>query len=326
MTDYATRLFNDSDTSQRMRLSDALHAMPGGSLRSRGGLRTDGGGVPALVPSTLKFTLTPFIAEVPGSAATQGAYPFVHDDGSTQYDILPGDPLGARIDLVVVRVRHNAFDSSGFTDAGIVVIKGSPTTGIVPTVPAGCIPIREFNVSATASAGSGGVTIGTDRRRTTVSTGGVLPVSTTADRTALSTAGLAYRGLVVDNAQANRLERYDGTAWRPVQDDLDVCLGLFWGAGFDASVHDHKTLSYAAAATSSAGANVTVIDLATQFVGVSGVTATTTNGNAGSGGGTPRHLSAFVSGSTLYLRCEDASGAPVVSGAVQFSVIVHGWV
>lgn len=165
MTDYATRLFNAVDTAQRMRLSDAVHAIPDGSLRSRGGLRDDGGGVPALVPSSLRFTLTEFIAEVPGAAAKQGAYPFIHDDGSTQYTILPGNALGARVDLAVARVRHDIHDSSGFTDAGIVVIGGVPGSGSAPAVPAGCIPIREFNVTASASAGSGGVTIGTDRRR-----------------------------------------------------------------------------------------------------------------------------------------------------------------
>lgn len=326
MTDYVARQFNEVDTAQRMRLADAVYAAPGGGLRSRGGLRPGGGADIALVAGQLKFTLTPFLAEVPGAAASQGGYPFIHDDGSTQYTILPGDPLGARIDLVVLRVRHNDHDSSGFTDSGIVVLKGSPTTGLVPVVPAGCLPIRELNVSATASAGSGGVTIGTDRRTYTTGAGGILPVATTAERNAISTAGIAYRGLVVDNAQADRLERWNGSVWKRVQDDLDVGLGIFWGAGYDPAVHDHKILSYASAQTSSAGANVTVVDLATEFIGVTGVTATPTNGAQGSGGGTTRHLSAFVVGSFLYLRCEDASGNPITNGVVQFSCIVHGWV
>jgi hypothetical protein len=80
--------------------------------------------------------------------------------------VADGHATLARVDTVVARVRDNAYDASGFTDADVVLVQGTPGAG-APTLPTNCVPLRDITVPAGASAGAGGLSssnLGTDRR------------------------------------------------------------------------------------------------------------------------------------------------------------------
>ena len=215
MTDFATRLNNLEDTAQRMRRSDALRATPTSGLGSVAGVRPGGGAI-SLVASSMRYKLTTFAADVPSVSGDGTSRPFVHDDATTEYTLLDGDPVGNRIDLVCARVREDAFDSSGFTDATIFAVKGNPATHVAPSVPDGCTPLWEVNVSSTASAGTGGVSIGTDRRLPAVAAGGIAPLFDASIGSGL------YEGQAVYNKTDNQLELWDGSLWVPVQNVEDT--------------------------------------------------------------------------------------------------------
>ncbi len=167
MTAYAIQLENGTDTAARMRVAHLLTLAPGDDpLTADGGLRPDGGGGVSVNDGTLTVDVEPFIALVPGGVSlVQGGYTFVSDDTET-LTVDAGHATLTRVDTVVARVRENALDASGFTDAAVVLIKGTAGAG-APTLPTNSIPLRNINVHATASVGTGGLTssnLGTDRR------------------------------------------------------------------------------------------------------------------------------------------------------------------
>jgi hypothetical protein len=323
--DPITKLPQYTAADERMLISPLVMPGPvGAPFSARSGRRVNGAGLALSVggsPEAWTVTRGPAVIYDPGFPGSGGWPVALPNDKTEAIGARPGAGL-SRVDLIVARIYDGDVIGSGPRELKIERVAGDPSNS---TPEPKALPALSFEIGRLVVPNSGAITV-TQSTARTVAAGGVLPVATTAERDKLKTDGIAYRGLVVDNAQANRLERYDGTNFKPVPDDLDVCLGAFWGSGFDPAIHDHKTLSFAAAQASSSGANVTVIDLATQFVGVTGVTATPTNGNVGSGAGIIRHLSAFVVGSTLFLRCEDAAGNAVTNGTAQFSVIIHGWV
>jgi hypothetical protein len=322
--DPVTKLPQYTASDERLLASSRMMPGPASApFSARGGRRVNGAGLVVSVggsPESWTVTRGPGIIYGPAHPGAGGWEFALPNDKTEAIGARPGAGL-SRVDLIVARIYDGDVIGSGPRELKIERVAGDPSNS--NPVPKD-LPALSLELARLTVPNSGAITV-TQSTARTVAAGGILPVTTTAERDKLKTDGVAYRGLVVDNAQANRLERYDGTNWKPVPDDLDVCLGAFWGAAFDSAIHDHKTVSISSADTSSAGANVTVIDLATQFVGVTGVMAFPTNGNIGSGAGA-RHLSGFVVGSTLFLRCEDAGGAPVIGGVIQYSVILHGWV
>lgn len=211
MTAYAGRLANAADTAPRVRQIDTLGLAPAGSLQAREGLRPDGGGVVTVVAGTMDVSVSAFSGWVDGDAsAAQGGYPFVNDSARV-LTLANGHASLARVDLIVARVRDTTFDASGFTDADVVVIAGTPGSG-VPAVPAGCMPLREVNVPAGLSAGTGGLSagnLGSDRRRWTSALGGILPVVDQSDRDGLT----PYEGMTVWRQDTDLLQVHTGAAW-----------------------------------------------------------------------------------------------------------------
>ncbi|MGW1196882.1 hypothetical protein ACWD4B_13740 [Streptomyces sp. NPDC002536] len=150
----------------------------------------------------------------PGRAVVQsteqaGAYPV------TVTDYLPlvftdGDANNPRIDLVVVRVYDAQQDTSNRTEAVIEIVQGAPAaTPAAPSTPAGALTLAEVTVPAGASAGKGGINWDTavrDRRRATVSVGGIIPRGW-----GLNFPG-AYPGQYRDTGTG--LERWDGAQWK----------------------------------------------------------------------------------------------------------------
>ncbi|MEU3750501.1 MULTISPECIES: hypothetical protein [Streptomyces] len=149
-------------------------------------------------------------AVVQGTNA-QGAYP-VTLDADTVLTFGDGDPLHPRIDLVVLRVYDDEFDSLTRSEAALEVIKGQPKAQPEPpAAPAASLVLFSVKVKAGASAGTGGIDWAggamTDLRTTVVGVGGILPV--------YNNAGVpgSYPGQYQDNDNTHYLQRWDGNGW-----------------------------------------------------------------------------------------------------------------
>ena len=215
MTVYALRLENGADTATRMRFGDALGLVPNGTpLGARSGLRPDGGGTVAVTAGSMQVTVDPFAAWIDGTASdAQAGYPFLSDAVVT-LAVDPGDATQARVDTVVARVQDNAYDAGGATVATVELVKGTPGAG-VPLLPANTIALRDVNVPAGASAGTGGLSssnLGADRRKYISSLGGILPVASATERDALPT----LNGQVVYRFDTGKLQVRTGAGWLTV--------------------------------------------------------------------------------------------------------------
>lgn len=139
---------------------------------------------------------------------TQGCYPVVIT-APEPVTFADGDASNPRIDSVMIVIRDDPYDSTGFTDVRVVVEQGTPSAA--PTAPAlpteASLRLFDVRIEAGASAGGGGIdwaTAITDRRTWCVALGGI---------GVGSNAG-TYAGQWRDSGgSAGTLSRYNGTAW-----------------------------------------------------------------------------------------------------------------
>ncbi|MEU7070951.1 hypothetical protein AB0B30_21610 [Streptomyces narbonensis] len=140
---------------------------------------------------------------------SQGVYP-VTLPSSVDVTFDPGDAQYGRIDLIVIRVYDNLYDSSNRNEAKVEIIKGVPAQAPQPpAVPPRSLVLYEVTVPATVSAGNGGIPWATalnDLRTPVVALGGILPVEGQVH-------GGAYPGQYQDSGGS--LQRWDGSAWVP---------------------------------------------------------------------------------------------------------------
>ncbi|MDX2559969.1 hypothetical protein PV371_09935 [Streptomyces sp. TX20-6-3] len=138
---------------------------------------------------------------------SQGVYPVTLPTSET-ITFAPGDAQYGRIDLLVVKVYDNLYDSSNRNEAKIEIIQGVPgQTPQAPAVPPRSLPLYEVTVPAGVSAGNGGIPWASalkDLRTPVVSLGGILPVEGPV-------LPGAYPGQYQDSGGA--LQRWDGGAW-----------------------------------------------------------------------------------------------------------------
>jgi hypothetical protein len=139
---------------------------------------------------------------------SQGCYPVVvTSPEAVTFD--DGDASNPRIDSVMIVIRDDPYDSTGFTDVRIVVEKGTPAASPVrPALPTeASLRLFDVNVPAGVSAGSGGIdwiNDVTDTRTYAVALGGI----------GLGNNPGAYAGQWRDSGgTAGTLSRYNGTAW-----------------------------------------------------------------------------------------------------------------
>ena len=155
---------------------------------------------------TMTATVSPGRAVIQSTDA-RGAYPVALTEYLT-LTFAAGDAQYGRVDLVVLRVYDDLYDSSGRTEAVVEIIKGTPAaTPVAPAVPAVSLPLYEVLVPKGASAGTTPIdwnTALTGRRTATVGVGGILPVTT-------DTSNGAYPGQYRD--LGGQLQRWSGTAW-----------------------------------------------------------------------------------------------------------------
>lgn len=220
MTVYATRLVNGTDSRERMRRADAMGLFPSGPGMARGGFRNDGGAVVTVSAGTMNVQVSPFTAWVDGGASdAQGGYTFVSDATET-LTLSPGHASLARTDVVIAEVRDTTHDGSGSTDARLRILEGTPGAG-VPALPTNALALRNINVPAGLSAGTGGLAagnLGTDRRTYTTGLGGVVPVASQAERDALPLVD----GTVVYRADTDTLELLEAGIWQQLATQADV--------------------------------------------------------------------------------------------------------
>lgn len=167
MVSYALRLENSADTAPRVRLGDVLGLVGPTPLAVQSGIRPapDAADVDIEV-GTMNVSVQPFMAIIQGGVAdAQGGYTFVLDEQAT-LELSNGDAVDPRVDVIAVVIRDDTFDAGGSTDAQLTVIEGTPGQG-APDLPTTCLPLREIEVPAGASVGSGGLLVsalGADRR------------------------------------------------------------------------------------------------------------------------------------------------------------------
>lgn len=146
-------------------------------------------------------------AVIQGSAS-QGAYPVVVT-APEALTFADGNASNPRIDTVMLVVRDDPYDSSGFTDVRTVVVPGTPAASpVAPALPTtSSLRLFDVRVEAGVSAGTGGIdwsTKVTDRRVYTVSLGGI----------GLGSPAGSYAGQWRDSGgTTGTLARYNGTAW-----------------------------------------------------------------------------------------------------------------
>ncbi|MBY8878076.1 hypothetical protein [Actinacidiphila acidipaludis] len=213
MTVRSSWLLDSGQTRQDTRLS------PLGTFTPTSPLATRSGVIPGSADGTTRlsgFTATGTgmtVTVFPGRAVVQGselqgAYPVALTE-QVSLTVPDGDPQ-PRIDLIVLRVYDNLFDSKGLYEASVELIGGAAgPLPQPPPLPAGALALYQITVPAGASAGTKPIqweTALSGQRTATVAVGGILPV--TSD----TTPG-AYPGQYRD--AGGSLQRWDGTAWQP---------------------------------------------------------------------------------------------------------------
>ncbi|MEV6545234.1 hypothetical protein [Streptomyces sp. NPDC051665] len=165
--------------------------------------------------SSMTATVSPGRAIVQSTDA-RGAYPVA----LTEYlnvTFADGDALYGRIDLLVLRIYDDVYDSSGRNEAAVEIVQGTPAaTPAIPATPDLAIPLYQITVPKNTSAGTGGITWSTALtgvRTATVGLGGILPVTS-------DTANGAYPGQYRDVNGV--LQRWNGAAWADYQPPLVV--------------------------------------------------------------------------------------------------------
>lgn len=98
-------------------------------------------------------SLTAFdLAVIQGDLAGQGVFITEHQNASQVLSIAASDPTLDRIDIVILRIFDDTFDSSEFDYADLEVVTGTPDASPVPpAVPAGSFVLAEVLVQDTVT-------------------------------------------------------------------------------------------------------------------------------------------------------------------------------
>jgi hypothetical protein len=178
----------------------------GRPLGGRSGFRVD---TPStiLTATSTTWTLLPCSAELDPAASThQGMYGWASDQNITGA-VTASDVTYARKDIVYIQVNDSsAGDGSGATSAPVLYLAGTPSA--TPTAPD--LPPRSFLVGTITvpQTGGGSPTVVLNPARF-VAAGGLLPVSSAADRPTSPYVGQQVCRLDRDGW----IQTYNGTAW-----------------------------------------------------------------------------------------------------------------
>lgn len=294
---------NGQDTTQRMRLAMAGFIMPSrdAPLKLQTGLINDGGGVVTTVGGTMNVSITPFRAMIQGTVAgTQGGYPVISD--VAQVVTLPNGG-GADVQYTIAAiVEDSAFDASGQQRARCVAY----TTAGGPPVNSGVVPLRQINLRAGLSTGSGGLLPGdlnTDFRAYTVAVGGVLPTLSS------TRPGSPAIGSWIYETDTGVMRVWTGAIWKAIRLDVLVTLQKFTATGTWTAPADLKAVRFGTQASGGAGGGAQAASAAQHSKGAGG----------GAGGWAEVYLSAAAAGAsqavTIGAAGTGVSGAAGNNGA-----------
>lgn len=255
---HATRLNQVAYNAVDERRLDSALLMPGPASQpfsSRSGKRVNGAGLGVSVSGNPEnWFVTPGAGVIfDGNYATQGPWR-VEIPAQVSGAMPPRPATGqSRIDLIVARIYDTDAIGSGPRD--VVVERVNGTAGTSPSAPA--TPALSLLLATLTVPNSGSITVAPSTQ-VTVAAGGILPVATTAERDALVTAGIAYRGMVVDNGQTGRLERYNGTTWKGLAevDDSATWVPVTLASGYTGTVEvclDGRTVVWSGQLNRTAG-------------------------------------------------------------------------
>lgn len=312
MTEFAIALASSADTSNRMRLALSALMPDIGSLKSRSGL-LDGGGAVTLT-SGMGVNVSALRGYVQGAGSTQGGY-YVCSDATKALTFADGGASN-RTDLIVGRVYHDAFDSSGFTKFAVEIFQGTPGAG-TPATPAGSILLAQKVITAGMSAGTGGLgTVPVDKRPPVlVAKGGILPVVDATDRATLAT----YKGLTIYRIDTAVVEQHNGTGWVGLRTVRPAAF-MYQGTGASQTILNNTAtqLAYDSTDFDTDG----LADLAgDRFVvvtaGVYRLTAAVAWSGVGGGSAGYRQTEIFVNGVSRFITRQNAVSGTVGTFGVQ---------
>lgn len=223
--------------AQEARLATGALAMAGaGPIQARSGVKPAAGS-PGLVAQTGTASAGVLInalqGTIQGTRSTSAGSYLVTSDAQFTLDILagaPADPTNPRNDLIIARQRDTQWADAA-TAFDIIRVGGTPAGSPVdPTVTGDYIPLARVRVNAAVTTITAAVI--TDLRPWSVAAGGVLPVTSQAERDALA----PYAGLAVWRIDTNpqRLEVWDSfkAGWTIVGPPALPMLSVYRNGGF----------------------------------------------------------------------------------------------
>ncbi|GII89616.1 hypothetical protein Ssi03_76060 [Sphaerisporangium siamense] len=209
MTIRTLALASGVTSIQDHRLALGAFMAPGASvLERRPGLYYYPGAADLVSAAALQANVTPFVAVIDGTSNALQGQVLVVVDANVTLTFSAGEPSVARTDRVILQVRDNVYDASGFTDAQVLVLKGNTSTGAATTMPASSLLLWEVTVPSGASS----ITFASARtdKRQWMATPLRVPVNSSTERDALP----AIPGLEVTRLDTGNVEQYWSGAWR----------------------------------------------------------------------------------------------------------------
>lgn len=274
-------------TAQQFRQAQAA-THGGGSGRQLGGRSGFRVGTPStvLTATSTTWTLGACAAMLdPGASTHQGMYGWSTDANVTG-TVTAADGTNPRKDIVYIQVNDSsAGDGSGATTAPVLYLAGTP--GVNPSAPT--LPARSFLVGTITvpQVGGGSPTVVLNPARY-VAAGGILPVSSLAERDALT----AYDGLTVRRMDVigRPTETYDGTTWnrgeavQHVEFTYSTAVGAIpnattWGPGA-LSLDSGAVTTDSSLATSPAADKLTIAKAGTYLIWFGGAYGNGLNGTS----------------------------------------------
>lgn len=179
-----------------------------GTARPLGSQSGFAGGPPTITATSTTWSVPAATYVVDAAFTTTQSPYFIANDATVTGAVTAANASNPRVDILYLQVNDTAIDSSGSRNATISYLAGTAAPSpVAPTLPARSLLLATINVP-TSGGGSPAVTI---NPQFAVATGGLLPIATTAARSALITN--PYDGFPIYRTDTNRIEIYNGTTW-----------------------------------------------------------------------------------------------------------------
>jgi hypothetical protein len=218
-------------TAAELRQDMALGGTWGGrSLGARPGVRPGGTQWNVTISGTT-ITVWAGVGIIdPGLTVSQGPY-WVAIPADEAHTITPAHATSPRKDIIVVRVYDHDEDGLGLREARSEYIEGTAAPSpSEPAVPTSAMRIATIDVPALG----GGNPVVTQNSPYTVAPGGILPVRSVTEQSAV----IAYPGMVIYRTDTGTVHVWSGVAWRELSPEMPYCVLSRSTDQTNAAVHD----------------------------------------------------------------------------------------